>query len=41
MRTIWLRIIYASHMIVPLSLVRGHIERLDGATALALRSLFP
>lgn len=41
MKTIWLRIIYASHMIVPLSLVRAHVERLDDATAIALRSLFP
>lgn len=41
MKTLYLRILYAAHMIAPLSLVCRHIERLDDSTAQQLRSLFP
>lgn len=40
MKTLWLRVIYTAHMLAPLPFVAQHIERLDEATALALRSLF-
>lgn len=40
MKTIWLRLIYAAHMLAPLPLVTAHIARLSPDTALALRSLF-
>ncbi len=41
MKTLWLRTLYAAHMLVPLSLAVWHIERLSPSTAHALRSLFP
>lgn len=40
MNKLWLRLIYAAHMLAPLSLVHSHIARLDATTVLALRSLF-
>jgi hypothetical protein len=41
MKRIWLRVIYATHMLAPLQLVAWHLSGLDAATARALRSLFP
>jgi hypothetical protein len=40
MKTLWLRIIYAAHMALPLSLASFHIARLDEGTAARLRALF-
>lgn len=40
MKTVWLRLIYALHICMPLSLARWHIERLSLETALELRALF-
>lgn len=41
MNTIKARVLYAVHMLAPLSFVLWHIERLDLATLLELRRLFP
>lgn len=41
MRTLWLRTLYAAHMLLPLPIALWHIERLSRETARALRSLFP
>lgn len=41
MKTVWLRIIYAVHMLAPAPLALWHIERLSIDTLQALRSLFP
>lgn len=35
-----LRLIYALHMILPLSLVRRHLSRLSVSTLVQLRALF-
>ena len=35
-----LRLIYSAHMLMPLSLMRWHLERLDVGPILELRSLF-
>ncbi len=40
MKNIWLRIIYAAHMTLPLAIASAHIERLHPSTVLALRQLF-
>jgi hypothetical protein len=41
MKTLWLRIIYAAHMLAPLSVALWHFERLSPDTLHALRALFP
>jgi hypothetical protein len=41
MKRLWLRVIYAAHMLAPLALAAAHIERLDESTVRALRALFP
>lgn len=41
MRTVWLRIIYTAHILMPAPLVLWHIERLSIDTVQALRGLFP
>lgn len=41
MNRLWLRVIYATHMLAPLPLVAWHLSGLDEPTVQALRSLFP
>jgi hypothetical protein len=40
MKTLWLRLIYAAHMTLPLGLAIAHIERLSPDTVQRLRALF-
>ncbi len=40
MNTVWLRLIYALHICMPLALARWHIERLSPETAGRMRALF-